>query len=305
MPLIDITLAHASDPHLTMDSLHIRPRDLLNKRALSYLSWQRRRRRHQARTLQRVMDDIIAHDVDMLALTGDLTNLGLPDECAQAARWLSRLPMPVTVIPGNHDALVRSDWHETIGRWSAWMGPLPFPYIRRIGPVALIGVNSAHPTPCFCAAGSIGARQCARLATILDETGRQGLYRVIMIHHPPLARLTTPRKSLRDADGFAACIARNGAELVLHGHTHVSTQTTMPGPVGPVPVVGVASASACVADPARAASWNRVRISTLPDGYRTEITRRIILPGEAPLGTPPIIFTATAASPRLSGISSP
>ena len=303
--MTDILIAHASDPHLSLDTLRIRAGDLLNKRALSYLSWQRRRRIHRTAALQRVMGDIAAHNVDMLALTGDLTNLGLPDECAQAARWLSQLPMPVAVVPGNHDALVSSDWHNTIGRWSAWMGPLPFPFVRRVGPVALIGVNSAHPTPCFHASGDIGARQAARLAAVLEETGRQGLCRVIMIHHPPLAHLTSRRKALRDADRFGACVARHGAELVLHGHTHVSTLATLPAPAGPVPVVGVASASTDTSDPTRAASWNLVHISTLSAGYRTEITRRIMLPDGKAIATPPIIFTSAASSPALSGISTP
>lgn len=304
--MTDILIAHASDLHLTLDTLRIRARDLLNKRALSYLSWQRRRLIHRTDMLRRVMADITAHKVDMLAVTGDLTNLGLPDECAQAARWLSELPMPVTVVPGNHDALVSSDWHQSIGRWAPWMGPLPFPFVRRVGPVALIGINSAHPTPCFQASGDIGAHQAARLADALEETGRQGLCRVVMIHHPPLARLTPRRKSLRDADRFAACIARHGAELVLHGHTHVSTIATLPAPDGPVPVVGVASASARSPDPARAASWNLVHISPAANGgYRTEITRRIMLPDGRAIATPPIIFTPAASSPVHSGISTP
>ncbi|MEG3349785.1 metallophosphoesterase [Novacetimonas sp. GS1] len=303
--MTDILIAHASDPHLAIDTLRIRAGDLLNKRVLSYLSWQRRRRIHRTAALQRVMEDIAAHNVDMLALTGDLTNLGLPDECAQAERWLSRLPMPVTVVPGNHDALVSSDWHATIGRWSPWMGPLPFPFVRRVGPVALIGLNSAHPTPCFNASGDIGAHQAARLAAVLEETGQQGLCRVIMIHHPPLAHLTSRRKSLRDAGRFGACIAQHGAELVLHGHTHVSTLATLPGRNGPVPVMGVASASTDTSDPARAASWNLVHVSSLMTGYRMEITRRIMLPDGKATTTPPIIFTFAASSPALSGISTP
>jgi hypothetical protein len=36
-------------------------------------------------------------------------------------------------------------------------------------------------------------------------------------------------------------IARVGCELVLHGHEHRDLRTELPGPGGPVPVVGVGS----------------------------------------------------------------
>jgi hypothetical protein len=53
-----------------------------------------------------------------------------------------------------------------------------------------------------------------------------------------------PRAALRDAEAFAAAIARAGAELVVHGHTHRMSWHSLSTPRGPVPVIGVASASA-------------------------------------------------------------
>lgn len=144
------------------------------------------------------MADIDSAHVNIIALTGDLTNMGLPGECRHALRWLEQLPAPCTVIPGNHDTLVHDNWHQTIGLWQPWMERAPLPFVRRVGPVALIGVSSAVPTPWFRATGRMGARQAARLTEILHETGRQGLCRIVMIHHAPVQGFAIARKALKD-----------------------------------------------------------------------------------------------------------
>jgi 3',5'-cyclic AMP phosphodiesterase CpdA len=64
------------------------------------------------------------------------------------------------------------------------------------------------------------------------------------LHHPPVPGTVKRRASLRDGDDFAAAIARSGAELILHGHTHRMSHQELSTPCGPVPVIGVASASA-------------------------------------------------------------
>ncbi|MGY6769948.1 metallophosphoesterase family protein [Komagataeibacter sp. NFXK3] len=280
-----ITIAHLSDPHLPTEMSPPRLREKLNKRLFSHLSWKRRRRfLHRPEILARVMADIGSAHVNMIALTGDLTNMGLPGECRHALRWLEQMPAPCTVIPGNHDTLVHDNWQQTVGLWQPWMGALPFPFVRRVGPVALIGVSSAVPTPWFRATGRVGVRQAARLATILHETGRQGLCRIVMIHHPPVPGLATARKALRDPQHFAHSIAREGAEMVLHGHIHTSTLSSLPGPAGAVPVLGIASASARAHDPLHAAAWNRIAITPRDGGYTLGVTRRFF-PAGGVMGT--------------------
>lgn len=281
----EITLAHLSDLHLPHDRLRIPARALLNKRMTSQISWRCKRRfLHDRAVADAVAADIRAMAPDVVALTGDLTNLGLPAECRQAAEWLhTRLPGPICAIPGNHDMLVRESWSETLGQWAPWMAADAdgFPYLRHIGPLALIGVNSARPMAWFSAAGRIGASQAARLADILHEAGRQGRFRVVMIHHPPITGLVSHRKSLLDAGLFAAAIARTGAEMVLHGHAHISCMSTLPGPEGLVPVLGIASASMHARRQERAAAWHRIGVAATTRGYRAEIRRRIVAPGHA------------------------
>ena len=49
------------------------------------------------------------------------------------------------------------------------------------------------------ATGRLGADQLMRLADLLDALGRDGLFRVVLIHHPPVSRLNQHFKRLIDA----------------------------------------------------------------------------------------------------------
>jgi hypothetical protein len=44
-----------------------------------------------------------AHPSNLILITGDITQKGLPDEFAEAGDWIRRLPDPRFVIVGNHD----------------------------------------------------------------------------------------------------------------------------------------------------------------------------------------------------------
>jgi 3',5'-cyclic AMP phosphodiesterase CpdA len=269
--LQSLTLAHISD-------LHIGPlpapglRALLGKRITGYLSWRLKRAAvHRREVLDILADDLAAQRPDHIAVTGDLVNISLGDEFVQARRFLETLGPgdTVTVVPGNHDAYVAMPWARSTGLWSDYMtgrhagegdaeraprDEKDFPFIRRLGDVALIGVSTAVPTAPFIAAGELGPQQLERLASMLDGLGRDGLYRIVLIHHPPFAGGAYKRKSLRDAGAFAAVIAQAGAELVLHGHMHISSLGRLASPAGPVPVFGVPSASAAAKnhkDPSR------------------------------------------------------
>jgi 3',5'-cyclic AMP phosphodiesterase CpdA len=149
-----------------------------------------------------------------------------------------------------------------------------FPFLRRRGGVAIIGVNSAVPTPVFQAWGDIGTAQMQKLAHLLEETGREGLFRVVLIHHPPTMGHGGERKALRDRAAFCAVLAQSGAELVLSGHHHVTRLDGLPGPAGPIPSFGVPAALASQARPEWAA-WHLHRIETAEKSWQlTTLLRR-------------------------------
>jgi 3',5'-cyclic AMP phosphodiesterase CpdA len=80
--------------------------------------------------------------------------------------------------------------------------------------------------------------------------------RVVLIHHPPAPGTIKWRKRLVDSSAFTEVIARFGAELVLHGHTHIPTFAELPTPAGNVPVVGAPSASELDPHTKRCAKYN-------------------------------------------------
>jgi 3',5'-cyclic AMP phosphodiesterase CpdA len=267
-----LTLAHLSDIHLPPARPYLGHYHA--KRLLGMLNWQRRRRRHLAATLATIVADMQATAPDHIAVTGDLVNVGLASEHAAARRWLDGLGPSnrVTAIPGNHDIYVRMQTARGIGHWQAFMADDqalppkdPFPFVRRLGRVALIGLNSALPTPLFHAYGRLGNDQLERLSTVLARLGAEHLVRVVLIHHPPLVGQAKHRAALQDAAALTEVLRRQGAELVLHGHNHRAMIAFTPGPTRAIPVVGVPSASLGLAGEGQTlARYNLYRIPAEP-----------------------------------------
>src|SRR6266568_7602382 len=155
------TLAHLSDPHLPPLPAP-RLADLAGKRALGYLNWTRNRRKvHKRDVLDALVSDMQAQAPDHIAVTGDLVNLAMEAEFAPARAWLDGVGPPdrVTTIPGNHDAYVRATTHRFGETFAPHLasddGSVGFPGVRRRGPLALISLSSAVPTPPLMATGTL------------------------------------------------------------------------------------------------------------------------------------------------------
>lgn len=245
-------LAQITDPHvgpLPRPRLH----QLLNKRITGYVNWRRNRgTSHDMVLLASLVADLRQVAPDHIACTGDLCNIGLPSEWESSKVFLDGLGSPddVSFVPGNHDAYINGSLEGLLRACAAYTkgdnGELcRFPYLRRRGPVALLGLSSAIPTLPFVASGRLGRRQTEAAETLLADLGRQGLFRVVMIHHPPHVGGAAPGRNLTDAPRFEETLARVGAELVIHGHNHVGSVAYLRGPGrGRIPVIGAPSASA-------------------------------------------------------------
>lgn len=246
------TLAHFSDVHLPPVFAGALPY-WNTKRLLGYANWVRTRRRvHRLATIETLVADALALRPDHIAITGDLINLGLPSEYEAALSWLRSVgtPADVTVVPGNHDVYSALRGDPGIARWAEYMGgendTLAFPFVRRLGPVALVGLNSAVETPPFVASGRLGRHQLEIAAELLEALGEEGLIRVVLIHHPPLPDLAPPRRALSDAAHLAHLLERGSADIVLYGHNHRTRVDWLRTGKKHVPVIGIGSASAAV-----------------------------------------------------------
>jgi 3',5'-cyclic AMP phosphodiesterase CpdA len=281
-------LAHLSDPHVGPLG-RVRLHQLIGKRATGYANWRRgRSRSHDMTVLEALVADLKGQGAGHVACTGDLCNIGLPSEWETARTFLEALGPPETVsfVPGNHDAYVRGSLEGLLAACGRYTGDDTgssgrFPYLRRRGPLALVGLSSAIPTKPFVATGRLGAPQLAAAEVLLralaTEPGRP--FRVVMIHHPPQPGGASPGRELKDAAAFTAMIGRAGADLILHGHNHVTSSAVIPGPDGRgVPVVGAPSASARPdghgAIAARRASYLLYEIAPAGNGYAVSARRR-------------------------------
>jgi 3',5'-cyclic AMP phosphodiesterase CpdA len=277
--------AHLSDPHLPLPA--VRVRDLLSKRVTGWLSWRYRRRRiHAPEALAAAVADLHRAAPDHIAVTGDIANISTAAEFRQAAAWLGELgrPQNVTLVPGNHDAYVPVSWATSLGLWGAYMAgdgaPPPtsrddFPLLRRRGPVAFVGLSTAVPRAPLIATGEVGAAQLARFEAMMRDL--RDSCRVVLIHHPPQIGGASRHKELSDQRAVRETIARVGADLVLHGHIHRTMLGRIESPLGPVPVLGVASTSAHPASKYGAGGYNLIGVERDPaGGWRFDVEVRSI-----------------------------
>jgi 3',5'-cyclic AMP phosphodiesterase CpdA len=259
-----IVIAHLTDVHLGPIA-GFSARYWNAKRALGSVNWWRSRRRVYRRdVLDRIVADLQAQAPNHIVVTGDLTNIGLPQEHVRALAWLKSLAGPErsTVIPGNHDIYSGIGADPGTRRWALYMTSDPvgsellraarvppgarFPFVRIIGRVALIGLNSAVPTPPFVASGRLGSAQLDALAAVLAQAAAAGLVRLVLIHHPPLPGQASRLRGLEDAVQMQRVLNTQGAELVVHGHNHRNMLAWCTSPLGAVPIVGAPSASLAV-----------------------------------------------------------
>ncbi|MEM1194205.1 MAG: metallophosphoesterase [Pseudomonadota bacterium] len=252
-----VRIIHLSDPHLPTPG-PISWATLLNKRIFGHLNWQFRRRFvHRREVLDCLTNDINQRRYDQLLIGGDLINIALPQEFVSARRWMDGLgdPSKIMVVPGNHDTYVRVPWDKGLGQWADYMtglrvaatapdGPLTleerkptgfsdFPFIRRVGPVQMVGLNTAPSTAPGLATGRAGPEQRARLKSMLahqttpskgDSSGPN--LTVILGHHPWSGAGMARHKRMTDGRDLidvvdATRVAGTGQIMMLHGHAHV------------------------------------------------------------------------------------
>ena len=168
----EFVLAHLSDLHLS--SLEgVRPRALLGKRILGYLSWRiRRRREHRMDVLDALRADLAfgtprPHRRDRRshayrAAAGIPRGRGMAGESWAAGAASPSFPAITTPTSAS-----RGD--DTFAQWSAYMrgddagtaaeGADAFPTLRVRRHVAMIGLSTALPSAPFLATGRLGERQ--------------------------------------------------------------------------------------------------------------------------------------------------
>lgn len=181
---------------------------------------------HFGRTDIAVLDPLLAAvetaRPDVVVVSGDLTQRARADEFRQASVFLSRLPKPQIVVPGNHDVPLYRVWER-------FLSPLGN-YRRHIGEdlepsfvddeIAVLGVNTARSLTFK--NGRINAEQIESIRRRLEPLA-ESLNRIVVTHHPfDLPDEPDNDKLVGRASRAMAVFATCGVDLLLAGHFHTS-----------------------------------------------------------------------------------
>lgn len=160
----------------------------------------------------------LATPPDLVIVTGDLTENGLPEEYEGAGALLARLHMPWLPIPGNHDDAdnMRAAFPDM--RFLRWGSPFMH-YVIDDYPIRIVALDTVVPGESH---GALCPDRLAWLTETLDaETEKPTL---IMMHHPPLdtgLRCMDQYALLEGKDVFAELLAQySNIERVVCGHMH-------------------------------------------------------------------------------------
>jgi Icc protein len=155
---------------------------------------------------------------DVVVITGDLTECGLDTEYANVAQLIRHiLPMPVYVIPGNHDRRVA--FREGLAHLPGVTADPHFvQYAVEDYPVRLVMLDTLVPGAGH---GELNAEQLGFLDRTLAAQPRKPT--IVAMHHPPfvcgIAHLD--RINLHNAAAFTDVIARHRqVERIICGHHH-------------------------------------------------------------------------------------
>lgn len=183
---------------------------------------------------ERAIDALVAlrPQPDVVLITGDMTDCGLVEEYELLGSLLARLPMPVFMVPGNHDR--RDNLRRVFADWPSIVSDPDFvQFAVEHFPLRLIGLDTLIP-------GESGGELCARRLDFLRRALAAQPERpaLIFMHHPPFdcGILHMDRiRLLRGAEELADIVRTHGrVERILCGHHHRPIETLFGGTIASI-----------------------------------------------------------------------
>lgn len=175
---------------------------------------------------QAALDYAHATPSDLILITGDVTQKGLPEEFEAAGRWIRAMPEPRFVIVGNHDVPYYDVMARVFNPWEAFETATGYPAHdgQFIGETVMVrGVTTARgwqARPNW-SKGVIDLDQTRRAAEALRQAPI-GTLRVLACHHPLIEMVGTPMTGdVKRGDEAAMIFAEAGVDLIMTGHVHV------------------------------------------------------------------------------------
>lgn len=206
--------------------------------------------------LDALLRDVEQAGVDLVAVSGDLTQRALPRQFEEAVAYLNKFKMPRIVVPGNHDVYPwwnpYSRLRKPVARYKQFFGDDLFPSFETEN-FALFGINSAHGLTI-----KGGKITPVILRAIKDyfENLPHHVFKVLMLHHHliPVDALQPHDISVFGPNTFQVAVDL-GIDLILCGHVHLSHVETLATEKEKKPVI--ASAGTATSDRGRRSNRNR------------------------------------------------
>lgn len=188
------------------------------------------------------VEDVQGRDVDAVLSPGDLTKDGEPWNYEAVDDALSDLDVPFLAVPGNHDVPKAGDEHDTpaLSRFVERYTPGTLPFHASVGDLDVIGVNSAGDADRLADTheGDVPPDQREFLADALAVADAP----LVLLHHnlpPTYEQLRSHRDAVdpemyvpattRNADALVDALSTGTRPLVLTGHLHLPSVTTVNG----------------------------------------------------------------------------
>jgi 3',5'-cyclic AMP phosphodiesterase CpdA len=163
---------------------------------------------------------------DLILITGDVTQKGLPGEFSAAGEWIRALPAPRFAVVGNHDVPYYSLRARLFSPWKAFETATGHPAHDgefMSDNLMVRGVTTARGWQARLnwSKGAIDLDQTRRAATALRRAPI-GALRVLACHHPLIEMIDGPMTGdVRRGKIAARIFAEAGVDLIMTGHTHV------------------------------------------------------------------------------------
>ncbi|WP_374598417.1 metallophosphoesterase [Brevundimonas sp.] len=177
-------------------------------------------------TVEAALDYAHATPSDLILITGDITQQGLPDEFEAAGRWIRRMPEPRFVIVGNHDVPYWSLLARLFRPWKAFERATGHPAHDHqfLSPAVMVrGVVTARGWQARAnwSKGVIDLDQTRKAAEALRQAP-VGTLRILACHHPLVEMIGTPMTGdVKRGDAAALIFQEAGVDLITTGHVHV------------------------------------------------------------------------------------
>lgn len=167
--------------------------------------------------------EVNQEDVDLVAVSGDLTQRARRREFEAAVDMLRQFVAPTLVVPGNHDVY---PWWNPIARLTRPMERYRdhitddlAPRFERDG-VAVLGVNTAHGRTIK--GGHVGEQTLDVIRAYFQQR-EEAVFKVLVLHHHLTKLHALGRHDVARRAQHALDVASEvGVDLILCGHLHIS-----------------------------------------------------------------------------------